>query len=257
MGFFDKLTGNFKTNISSVGARISKETLSPVDYVNKLLQYVDENAFDVGHGEYVVPNHYTIIISQADFDVLENWVPERFANELRQKLVEYADECEYRTVGDFSITFEEDVNKKAGDVQISSESERNSQNPDDSDDNSNLPISDLPVATDLKVGYPAIEISGKRFLLTEPITTIGRGSDCSVILEDPGISRHHIELRLTEKGVIAQDCNSTNGMFIEGHQVPLASLVDGNTITIGKTTITFLDAMVNSNMPDNHNYDSN
>ncbi len=32
---------------------------------------------------------------------------------------------------------------------------------------------------------------------------------------------------------------STNGTFVEGHQVPAATLVDGNTITIGRTRILF------------------
>ena len=40
-------------------------------------------------------------------------------------------------------------------------------------------------------------------------------------------------------GVIARDLGSTNGTYVEGHQVPAATLLDGNTITIGRTRILY------------------
>ena len=39
--------------------------------------------------------------------------------------------------------------------------------------------------------------------------------------------------------VIARDLNSTNGMYVEGHHVEAATLLDGNTITIGRTRILY------------------
>lgn len=68
---------------------------------------------------------------------------------------------------------------------------------------------------------------------------IGRGSEADIIVDDPGISRRHLEIRVTPDGVVASDLGSTNGTFVEGHQVPAATLVDGNTITIGRTRILF------------------
>ena len=40
-------------------------------------------------------------------------------------------------------------------------------------------------------------------------------------------------------GGTVRDLGSTNGTYVEGHQVPAATLLDGNTITIGRTRILF------------------
>ena len=52
-------------------------------------------------------------------------------------------------------------------------------------------------------------------------------------------SRKHLEIDITDNGVIARDLGSTNGTYVEGHQVPAATLLDGNTITIGRTRILY------------------
>ncbi|MBC7549469.1 MAG: FHA domain-containing protein, partial [Cellulomonas sp.] len=72
-----------------------------------------------------------------------------------------------------------------------------------------------------------------------PVTVIGRGSEADIIVDDPGVSRRHLEIRVTSDGVVASDLGSTNGLFVEGHQVPAATLLDGNTLTIGRTRIMF------------------
>lgn len=86
---------------------------------------------------------------------------------------------------------------------------------------------------------PIIDVEGQRYLLTGARTVLGRGSEADIILSDTGVSREHLEIQITPGGVIATDLGSTNGTFIEGHRIDAATLVDGNTITIGRTRITF------------------
>ena len=59
------------------------------------------------------------------------------------------------------------------------------------------------------------------------------------MVDDPGVSRRHLEIKVTPNGVIASDMGSTNGLYVEGHQVPAATLLDGNSLTIGRTRIMF------------------
>ena len=86
---------------------------------------------------------------------------------------------------------------------------------------------------------PIIDIDGQRYLLTGPVTVLGRGSDCDVVVDDPGVSRRHLEIRSTPAGVVATDLGSTNGTFVEGNSITAATLVDGNELTIGRTRILF------------------
>ena len=78
-----------------------------------------------------------------------------------------------------------------------------------------------------------------KLTLTGPVTVIGRGSEADIIVDDPGVSRRHLEIRVGPDGVVASDLGSTNGLYVEGHQVPAATLLDGNTLTIGRTRIMF------------------
>ena len=82
-------------------------------------------------------------------------------------------------------------------------------------------------------------MNGERWLLTEPVTVIGRGTEADIIVADTGVSRRHLELRITPTGVIATDLGSTNGTFVEGHKIDAATLLDGNQLTIGRTVIDF------------------
>ena len=79
-----------------------------------------------------------------------------------------------------------------------------------------------------------------------PVTVIGRGSEADIIVDDSGVSRRHLEIRLTHGNAIASDLGSTNGTFVEGQRVDAVTLVDGNTLTIGRTQILFWDGTQNS-----------
>ncbi|MBN1259269.1 MAG: FHA domain-containing protein [Anaerolineae bacterium] len=59
--------------------------------------------------------------------------------------------------------------------------------------------------------------SGTVYPLLEPIVTLGRGVDNTIVLESPRVSRHHARLRISRGGaVVLEDLGSTNGTFIDG-----------------------------------------
>ena len=73
---------------------------------------------------------------------------------------------------------------------------------------------------------------------------IGRGNEADLRIDDPGISRKHIEIRVTEPQdlggaphITVHDLGSTNGVSVNGRRVEQATLVDGATIRIGNTTM--------------------
>src|SRR5690606_30085058 len=140
-------------------------------------------------------------------------------------VTDHATEQRYAFVGPVTVAFEENDALETGRFQLRSATVRGAVAP--------------ATAVAASPRHPLVDIDGQRYLLTGPVTVIGRGSEADIIVDDPGISRRHLEIRVTADGVIASDLGSTNGTYVEGHQVPAATLVDGNTITIGRTRILF------------------
>ncbi len=72
---------------------------------------------------------------------------------------------------------------------------------------------------------------------------LGRGTEADIVVDDSGVSRQHIRLDRTDYGTIITDLGSTNGTFVEDQRIREATLLDGNAITIGRTTILYWDGL--------------
>lgn len=80
-----------------------------------------------------------------------------------------------------------------------------------------------------------------RVRLEGDLVTVGRSRECDIFLSDPALSRHHAELRRGPAGWIVADLGSKNGTSIGRHRVVgVAPLADGDVITLGDYTLTFV-----------------
>lgn len=90
---------------------------------------------------------------------------------------------------------------------------------------------------------PWLEVSGERYPLIASMTVLGRDETADVVLDDPGISRRHCEVRVTQDGphLIShlRDLGSTNGTFVNGEPTDAVRLNEGDEITVGRTHATF------------------
>ena len=223
MSVLDRFEKSVEGAVNGVFSKFGSKDLKPVDLSSALEREIDAEAMPVGRDRTVAPNEYRFKLSTADFDRIEQWGSEVLANELADNLTQYAKSQHYAFVGPVMVIFEEDLDLPKGSFNLSSESVQGNA----------VPVT----TTDQAEDHPMLDINGNPYLLTESKTVIGRGSGCDIVIDDPGISRKHLEIDLTPNGVIARDLGSTNGTYVEGHQVPAATLLDGNTITIGRTRI--------------------
>ncbi|WP_392543783.1 FhaA domain-containing protein [Oryzobacter telluris] len=90
---------------------------------------------------------------------------------------------------------------------------------------------------------PWLDVDGERYPLMGAITVLGRDDAADIILDDPGISRRHSELRVTTDGphtvTTIRDLGSTNGTYLNGERITSEHLHDGDRVTVGRTSITF------------------
>ena len=65
---------------------------------------------------------------------------------------------------------------------------------------------------------------------------IGRQPDNDIVVSDPGVSRHHAELRDVAGACRIVDLDSANGTFVNGQRVTAAPLSEGDIVGIGPAT---------------------
>jgi len=83
-----------------------------------------------------------------------------------------------------------------------------------------------------------VEINGVRHPLNRPVTSMGRGTDVDLRVDDPSVSRRHAEIRTGTPSVIS-DLGSTNGIVVDDQHVRQAHRRDGSVIHVDKSTIVF------------------
>jgi hypothetical protein len=207
---------------------------------------MDERAAIVAQGRILVPNDFVVDIAQPDFDRL-NIFTESISLELATLAREHATEQGYSFVGPVRIRFEGVSDLDEGVFRIRSGVIRGHTV---EAGEVRQPVSDLPRGGGEQYpGRPRLVVSGSQpgtgveagstYELHTPVTLLGRGTDCDLRLVDPGVSRHHAELRVEQDQVVLVDRESTNGTLVNGQPVRHFVLTDGTTITLGRTTMVF------------------
>ena len=84
---------------------------------------------------------------------------------------------------------------------------------------------------------------GRTVILGGPLTTLGRATDCDIVLELDNVSRQHCTIHAREDGYFLRDAGSTNGTFLNDEQVrgdrPLRA---GDLVRVGSVVFKFLTA---------------
>jgi hypothetical protein len=141
---------------------------------------------------------------------------------LRRELVdllrEHANEERYRVPGPLEIEFNVRDGQRTGAVVVESKFRQ----PE-------------PGAAIARILLP----SGEHVPVAAEVITIGRQSDCSIVVVDPNVSRRHAELRPTPDGVLAVDLGSTNGTLVNGARISSQILRHGDQIVCGGTVLSF------------------
>lgn len=87
------------------------------------------------------------------------------------------------------------------------------------------------------------------YSLAADLAVIGRSKDCDLVLEDPGVSRRHAQVRRTPDGWIIDDLHSANGVLVNGNKVQSAALADNDSVGLGPVRLVFSSPRAPSSSP--------
>jgi pSer/pThr/pTyr-binding forkhead associated (FHA) protein len=77
------------------------------------------------------------------------------------------------------------------------------------------------------------------WVFDKPVFNIGRTPDNDITIDNLAVSRLHAVLEEEKGDYYVRDCDSLNGIVVNGRKVGRAKLADGDEISIGKHTISF------------------
>ena len=141
----------------------------------------------------------------------------------------------YTLQGPVRISFRRDEERRAGDFEIKSRTEKSSS--PSAPAHGGMPAAPTRQPSRMQ---PVLDIDGQRYSLNAPSIVLGRSSDADILIDDTGVSRRHLEIRTGPGTAQAVDLGSTNGSYVNGHKIVGSSeLTDGSTITMGRTKIIY------------------
>ena len=66
---------------------------------------------------------------------------------------------------------------------------------------------------------------------------VGRSRGCDVVMAQPTVSRHHLELRALDGAWLAVDLGSSNGTWLMGRRVGRARVIPGDELFLGDCAV--------------------
>jgi hypothetical protein len=252
LGVLQRFERRLEGMVEGAFARAFKSELQPVEVASAVQREMDDRAAIVAQGRTLVPNDFVVELAESDHDRL-NVYAESLGVELANLARDYAKEQGYSFVGPVRMRFEGVGDLTTGTFRIRSGVIRGTTI---EGGEIRLPASDLPRVRGRGFpGHPRLIVSGpggtagpggrpgpdeqRTYELQTPVTLLGRGTDCDLRLVDPGVSRHHAELRVENDQVVLVDLGSTNGTFVNGQPVRRVALSDGTHVSLGRTTLVF------------------
>ena len=92
---------------------------------------------------------------------------------------------------------------------------------------------------------------GQRLALKRSIVTIGRSEENDIWLDDDMVSRNHAELAWDQGEVCITDCNSMNGVLLNGKRIRRPERVEsGNLLEIGGHRLLYVQAVLTTSTHD-------
>ncbi|GAB2540755.1 FhaA domain-containing protein [Brachybacterium huguangmaarense] len=227
MGILERIERGLDRGVTSVFSP-GRSQIKPLDLAQGLRRECDDQIQVLDRTRTLAPNVYTIYVNPADHERFASW-QDTLLEELERVIVEHAQKQSYMFVGAVSVAMEVDEEVRAGRFETESRTEKGAV----------APATGTPATGSAD---PILEIDGQQYLLTGRVTVIGRGGDSDIILDDTGVSRHHVELRNEGAGtVLATDLGSTNGTFVDGERIATpVRLSDRSLVAVGRTRMTVL-----------------
>lgn len=242
-----RFEANIERLVESAFANFFGQKLRAQDIALQLARAMEDNAKSDGTGDRLLaPDHYRIRFHPHIHQHLLEQQPNLQAA-LGQHLIMLAMQTGYKLNNVPIIEFvpDDQVDKKH--VTVNADHTDRPENSTTGMQRVLIPLQETPANSLLNA---FLLINGERSMrLEQDIINIGRFRDNDIILDDPYVSRHHLQLRRRFGVYILFDVHSQGGTWVNNVQIKEHQLQTGDVIMIGKTQLLY---MIDQPLDDSH-----
>jgi hypothetical protein len=204
--------------------------VQPVEIAKRVVRAMDDGK-QVAVNEVWAPNHFEISLSNEDAPKFQQ-IETALVAELKTVILENAGERGWGLVGPPEVEMFVDQKMRRGDLDVEGSLVQGEQ-----------PVAApaAPASVPTKRAQLRVREDGteRAVPVDKELLTIGRLSECDIVINDTGASRRHAQIRTVDGVSTLTDLGSTNGTKVNGREVQSTALSDGDRITVGATQIDY------------------
>jgi hypothetical protein len=244
MGVFDRVEKKLENAVGGAFARAFKGDVQPVEITARLQRELDSEAKLLSRDRKLVPNEFRIGLSPHDYDRLTPY-SKTLNSEIIPQLTTYAGEKGYIFNGPVAIEYGLDDALPIGRFNVTSAAVAAVAGVVGVVGVAGVVDTAEPsVVSPLRPVSLVVEVNGVRHPLATPGVTIGRGTEADLRINDPGVSRLHARINVTDTPsgpqLSIEDLGSTNGITVDGVRTRQAALRQGSRIEVGSTRLSIV-----------------
>lgn len=232
----DRFEESFERLVEGSVGRVFKSPVQPAEIGRKLERAMVTNQV-VSVDSTLVPNDYRVALHPSDMVAFADFIP-ALCRQMESWLSEVADRHGFRILDRIRVLIHgvETVPRRAINVTAAI-----ADRPD-IDVRKQAKIQETEVIRvigrasglrPVRLSFTTGSLSGAEFLISKPVTTMGRALNNDLVLESSEVSRHHARLELDRDGLRIVDLNSTNGTRVNGRSIRSQRVGPNDEVTFG------------------------
>jgi hypothetical protein len=219
LGFVENFERRLESFVNGAFSKAFKSQLQPVEISAAIKAKMDVSAAVIGKDRILAPNEFRVSLSQPDLLRL-NSLGDNLVAEITKQVSAHVKKQRYQLTDELKISLSSSSTLAVGQIQVAASGSK--------------------AALVANVSWvPALDISGKRYLLAKEKTTVGRDAIADIQVNDSGLSRTHFAINWDGSSATVEDLGSTNGTTVAGHDVKLQNISADTVIKAGRTEFVF------------------
>lgn len=215
LGFLENFEKGLERLVTGAFTKTFKSDLQSIEIASAIKNEMDSKSSILDRDRILAPNSFRVRLSTPDFERMAV-LGQPLIAELTESVTRHAKKQGFQFGAALVITLAQDGTLPIGRIEVAS------------------------LTQEVKVQWtPALDVAGKRYLLTKARTVVGRDANADIQIDDKGLSRNHFEVVWDGKNAGVRDLKSTNGTKVAGRTITEIGIKGDTVINAGHSEFVF------------------